>query len=526
MKKSLLIPIICSCLIAFPAFAQSTDPGEISNETAVENTNSLFQKALNATPPQRFDFANKVFNSKEAIQELDEWIENAGNDNPQSLIVKDLLTAMPPQFAGPRIVKLAKKSSDPAAQKNWSRWLSKYPDAYSAVIHEWLVLSKTQPSHFLDLLSQYAEIQPQAAMNVWVELIKNNKILSLHQVGEFGYHQSLCADQLIHSLTTTTDDTQKLRIQRAFIRCQHPVSATANPDELKNLQNIIADELNRETISVRLVALSLLASNTIPPQFVSLFQDKLINTYDHAKNSTERAMALLALNQIQAPGQKDRLADMLKNGDETMRFQVADILSCADTPILSENDVKLAFQKELWPDTQQKLYETLAKLMSGQERVQFQKQIISDSERPLNMRISAIDDLFASAPDAYKLNDMAGLQKSEAPVELIASAAEHLYAHDPGARPKLREWIAAQQPFERRLLSTFALFVKTDEFNHDDSSLDTMRSICSKATEQHSILQPCLHYMSSHAQSDADKELLETLQKRRNQIDAMTGFEL
>ena len=295
---------------------------------------------------------------------------------------------------------------------------------------------------------------------------------------------------------------------------------------MQNLKNILTDELNRDTISIRMVALSLLASDTLPQHFVSGFQEKLLSIYNHAKNSTERSMALLALNQCHAPDQNKRLADALKNGDETLRFQAADILSRANTPILNIDELKQAFQKELWPDTQQKLYDALAKFLSGPERTQLQKSIIADPERPLNMRISAINDMDGTNSDAFKLKDMADLQNAEEPVELIAAAAEYLYKNDPSARPKLRQWIAAQQPFERRILSTFALFIRTDERNQDASFLDTMRTICDKATEQQNILMPCIHYLTSHAQTESDKELIEKLQNRRDQIDAITGFEL
>jgi hypothetical protein len=120
---------------------------------------------------------------------------------------------------------------------------------------------------------------------------------------------------------------------------------------------------------------------------------------------------------------------------------------------------------------------------------------------------------------------MAKLTTDGASVNLIASTAEHIYATQLSARPTLRNWIIAQLPFERRILATFIAFLRVDMHADDASALDSVRIICEKAPEQDNLLQPCIFYLSEHAQSEADKTLLQTLQKRRQQFDAMMNFD-
>ena len=253
----------------------------------------------------------------------------------------------------------------------------------------------------------------------------------------------------------------------------------------------------------------------------------LRKTYKDAQNTTEKGIALLALDRIPDDQQNQRLIDALNHKDDTLRFYAASILAQHQSIVVPPETLQTAFNRELWPDTQQKLYEAMVNLTPDKTSlVAFQKNILKDEKRPINMRLSALDDIFSNSPNAVTLQDMADLQNAEAPVEIIASTAEHLYHSSPSARPTLRQWITAQQPFERRILSTFALFVRTDEHNQDDSAVDAMRTICSKSTEQQNILLPCINYFSTHAQTGDDQKLLETMQTRRHQIDAMTGFDL
>jgi hypothetical protein len=145
-----------------------------------------------------------------------------------------------------------------------------------------------------------------------------------------------------------------------------------------------------------------------------------------------------------------------------------------------------------------------------------------DNTRAEPIRLAALADLSAK-PGNVKLDDMAALQKQEAPLDLIASTAEHIYKTTPDARPTLRTWLNAQQPFERRILATFARFMQIDQTERDTGAIESMRKVCAESHEN--ILQVCINYFESNAQNDADKALLEDLRRRKAQIDAMMNLE-
>ena len=244
------------------------------------------------------------------------------------------------------------------------------------------------------------------------------------------------------------------------------------------------------------------------------------------RNTTEKAHALRVLHALCDENQGSRLLNALTKGDETLRLEAASIIADYPQDAPELDTLMTAFNKEIWPETQFKLYQAIvARSTSGTEIRALQKEIFLDSNRSESMRLAVMNDLAKADANAITLDDMALLIQNEAPIELIASVSEHLYATQPQSRPKLRTWIQAQQPFNRRLFSTFARFVNIDSNEKDPSALDLMRNVCATAVEQENLLLPCLNYMTDNAQTDDDRELLQKLQQRKNQVDAMMNLE-
>lgn len=473
-----------------------------------------FETALTATPPERSKAAKNLAEMPMIGEAIDAWIAQTTVDHPQNLIAKDLLTAMPIKLAGPRLTELAKKSSDPAIQRNWENWLQKYPDAYASVLVAWLRLSNTNPPQFTSLLNKYAALRPDDALNIWAQLIASYPISELEHIAKFGLHSENCVPALAKSLQTLTEDTAVLRTFRALTKCE----TTRIPEDHADLASKVRARLDAESISQRIAAIDLAGHLRLTDQNIP---DALAAIYKDAKNTTERASALRALDAI-APDDS-RVADALENGDETLRFTASELIFARKDDAIPTDSIERAFAKELWPDTQLYLYKTLARRMpDSDDKIAFQKRILMDNTRAEAIRLAALADLSAK-PGNVKLDDMAALQKQEAPLDLIASTAEHIYKTTPDARPTLRTWLNAQQPFERRILATFARFMQIDQTERDTGAIESMRKVCAESHEN--ILQVCINYFESNAQNDADKALLEDLRRRKAQIDAMMNLE-
>ena len=445
---------------------------------------------------------------------LDTWISNTTVDHPQNLIIKDLLASMPLKLAGPRMTELAKKSSDPAIQHTWENWLQKYPDAYASVLVSWMRQNTTTPPQFASLLGKYAALRPDDALNIWAQLIASYPIRELEHIAQFGLRNENCVPALLKALATLHDDPPILRTFRALSKCEN----VSLPADISDLTSKLRARIDSETLSHRIAAIELSGHLNLQDNDISSALDA---TYKNARNSTERAAALRALDVISPSA--DRLSDALTNGDETLRFAASERLRAHENAVLPTATLEQAFNKELWPDTQLNLYRELVRRMPDSAgKTEFEKRILMDESRSEAIRLAALGDL-SSTPGNVTLSDMAGLQKQEAPLDLIASAAEHIYKTSPDARPTLRTWLNAQQPFERRILATFARFMQIDQVERDTGAIDSMRKVCAESHEN--ILQTCINYFESNAQNDEDRALLEELMRKKAQIDAMTNLE-
>ncbi|MBR4984662.1 MAG: hypothetical protein IKY83_02850 [Proteobacteria bacterium] len=492
---------------ADPAPAQAVSPQREAAQTALE-------AALKATPPERSKAAKTLAEMPEIAATLDQWIAQTPIDDPQNLILKELLLAMPLKLAGPRLTELAKKSSDPNVQRSWENWLQKYPDAYASVLVSWLRLSNTNPPQFTSILNKYAALRPDDALHIWAQLIASYPIRELEHVAAFGLRSPSCTAALAQNLATLSEDTPILRTLRAIAKCESPT----RPDDTADLTAKVRTKLDADAVSSRIAAITAAGHLQLADKDIT---DKIASIYADAKNTTERSAALRALEA--ASPSEARLADALQNGDETLRFTASELLLDRADAAFPTESVESAFARELWPDTQLNLYRVLARRMpDGAEKTDFQRTILLDASRAEPLRLAALNDL-SNAPDAVSLDDMAALQRQEAPLDLIASTAERIYKSTPEARPTLRTWLNAQQPFERRILATFARFMQIDQVERDTGAIESMRKVCSESHEN--ILQTCINYFESNAQNDSDRELLKDLQRKKAQIDAMMNIE-
>lgn len=513
---------------------------------------SVLAEAFNATPPKRTSFASMLAESPAELALIDKWIQNIDIDHPQIPVLKQILLAMPLPVAGPRLVELAKKSRSSALQNDWKLWLQSYPDAYISVLRAWLKLVPHDSSQFLRLLDEYAKYNSENALDVWAQLISNFSARDLGKLAAFGLDNPHCQPSIVRRILSvwtqikqdnpdaSPDNPAILRLIRAYALCQSSnnladtsqtcsqrrdffshsnyFDSSINSDQINALSNLI-DMLLSASLSRRIAAIDFCKG-------WPLKQKQILALYESSKNTTEKAHALRILHDFCDENQHDRILDALNHGDETLRLEAASII--ADYPQDSPNLKILtnAFDKEIWPETQLKLYHAVvSQSQSGNDVRSFQKQLFLDHTRSESIRLAAFHDLAQSDVNAVDLDDMSELIKSDSPIELIAVVSEFLYANQPQTRPTLRTWIQAQQPFNRRFFSTFARFVNIDSSDQDPSALELMRNVCTNADEQENLLLPCLNYMTDNAQSEQDRELLHKLQQRKNQVDAMVNLE-
>ena len=458
--------------------------------------------------------------------------------------------AMPVAVSGPRLVELAKKTNTPNIQESWTRWLKKYPDAHENVLRAWMKLVPHNTYHFLELLREYAKLNEASATDVWSQLVRNFPRKELGDVASFGLGNPRCSESLAGKLVETwtaiqsenaqspsPDDPRILRIMNAMTQCSalhaddqaacaQRREATASADAWNGLSpettatiSQITDILLEANISRRIAAIDFCFGWAAK-------QPQIAKIYKSSKNSTEKAHALRTLHSLCDAEQPQRLMDALKNGDENLRLEAASLIAASPQDDFPLAELQTAFTAETWPEIQIPLYQAIIQSTKADaERIAFQKSIFLDNKRSQSLRMTSFKDLAAVSDTAITLADMETLLKSDSPLEIIASCAEYIYARQPGSRPKLRTWIEAQQPFERRLLATFAQFMRIDAAAKDSAAIETMRTVCAKAHEQENILQPCIIYFESNAQTDADRTLLENMQQRKNQFDAMMNIE-
>ena len=514
--------VFLSLLLCHAAFAQDSQTSSVPAE-APEPAAISFEQALQCTPPMRAQCGQQLAQNPEALADLDTWIQNAPDDDSQLLKINDLLKAMPPSFAGPRITALAKKSTQPEIQAQFAQWLKKYPDAYASVLTDWLKSASQNHSHFITLLDEYYIINNREAMAMWTRLVANNPTSELGQIASFGDDKPDCGDAVVHQIDGDADETKLLRLLYRFGHCKSSISAD-NPD-VQLFSTATSALLANSTISRRIVAIRAIGALDPQSPITSQYAEQITTIYQNAKNSTERAFALQTLDKLAVSGQNLRLADALQNGDETLRLQAATLIATNHAQNFDLNVTGAAFDKEIWPDTQEMLYRAITSSDSMQSPNQFRKDILLDANKPQSLRIIALTDLNKDNPGTVTIDDMAALQQQDVSDDLIAAVAESVYVSHPSDRPVLRQWLEAQQPFERRYITTFVRFIKADGQNPDDSSSNFVRSICSNAVEQSAILLPCIRYLSDHADTDEDQALLQSLKSRVIQNDTITGFE-
>ena len=496
--------------------ADSAAPNPIETQQTI-----TLADALNATPPERKKMAQLLLNSPDALAEIDPWIQNTEVDNPQNLILKDILMALPIAFAGPRLTELAKKSNDPNIQQNWVKWLEKYPDAYALVLVAWLKLNQDNMMRFTSLLNDYYQLRPEQAVYLWAQSIALKPLKELESLQAFGLDKMQCGFWLTEQILQSQEETAQLRLLRALAHCTNADSISY--DQKEPLDNILLQYLNHTAPSRRIAALD--AIGTVKPQNPDIL-NRTATLYKEAKNTTERAVALRSLAKIDPASQNANVKDALINGDETLRIGAAALLANQDGIDIPYNDIKTAFAKEIWPETQMLLYQAMAKHTQNQDELnQLRKSILLDETRAIPMRTNVLNDIVKNTPNLLTLADMEKLIQQNAPLDLIAQTSESIYSTTPSARPKLRSWLEAQQPFERRIQATFARFMHIDAKEKDASAIDFMRTICNSEEPQESTLQPCLIYFEANGQTEADKELVEKLQRRQNQFDAMMNLD-
>lgn len=501
------------------------EPG-ISNSgvlNVTEETKNALEQALSVTPPQRRAAGKALAQNPDNFKLIDAWIEATSIDHPDNLKLKDLLLAMPISLSGPRLAELAKKSADPAVQASWERWLSQYPEVHASVLVAWLKNARSNPDQFVSLLTRYSALNSADALHIWVQLRANHPVSELQKAADFGYKFEGCADSIAKSLISDEFEGEiaMLRLLTALVSCSDAQETSRSLAEA--LVPKISLLLSHKLPSRRIVGLDVAGAIQLKQPEI---EDIAIHIFSDAQNTTERAHALRALQHLGSRDQAQRLAEALTKGDETLRLEAANLLAASSGHGVDIAMIQTAFKQEKWPDTQFALYSALAQSMpDGIEKSQFQKQILFDASRSEALRELALQHLTAANKHAVSLDDMAKLTTDGASVNLIASTAEHIYATEESARPTLRNWLIAQLPFERRILATFITFLRVDIHANDASALDSVRTICEKAPEQDNLLQPCIFYLSEHAQSEADKNLLQTLQKRRQQFDAMMNFD-
>lgn len=489
-----------------------------ATQTAVQAIPQTLDEALNATPPMRAKIGKVFAQDEKMLAEIDQWIQNTAVDEPKNLIMRDLLLAMPKPVSGPYLVALAKKAKDPSVQASWKRHLEAYPGPYANVLAAWVLNASGNPDRFQALLKEYAELQPEAALKLWAQLIENNTVTTLDRVADYGLGMSGAVSALLSRLKSDQlDENQRLRLYRAITKSvqKQVVDVSALDAEGMAIARQDAETLiAHSAVSRRIVGLDVVASLRLAE-----LAESAEKRWHDAKNSTERAHALTAMVKLTGAERAQDVADALKKGDEIIRLTAAELMQ-ADVElakVVDQETLMTAFNAEIWPQTQLALYGTLKGVSTD---ANFVKSVMMNGQMTAQTRMAAVDDLSGESAASLTLNDMATLQREAAPLDLIAATAEALYTYHPDSRDKLRTWIAVQRPFERRLLTTFARFIAID--NRESSQmLDYVRDVCSHAVEDENILQPCMNYLEDHAESDQDKELLKQLHGRKKQFDMM-----
>lgn len=483
---------------------------------------SVLEAALKVAPTQRKAVGRELASDPNHLKAIDEWIEQTPLDHPDHLKLKDILMAMPISVSGPRLAALAKKSSDPSVQSSWARWLVKYPEVYSSVLVAWLKHARTNPKHFMQLLSDYAALNSSDALNIWVQLRARHTVAELGDVASFGYSHSECASALIRAISTDAfeGEISRLRLFAALTSCN-------NVGEISESALVLSPQiqalLDHKLPSRRIVGLDVMGALKLSDATLT---QKAVQIFTQAKNTTERAHALRALGSLDPSGQSSRLIEALSRGDDTLRFEAATLLASHEDHGVELSVMQTAFEHEQWTDTQFALYQAIVRVMPDDAaKLAFQRSILFDAKRAQPLRELVIEHISKIGKTSLTLDDMAKLTTDGASVNLIASCADYIYAMQPEARPTLRKWLIAQQPFERRLLSSFITFLRIESTANDASASEMVRTICQKAVEQDNILQPCLFYLSDHALTEADQALLKTLQHRRDQVQAMINYD-
>lgn len=549
MKSPLIALLVASLFLASPTFAQTpADDASTAhmptNDAWILPEDSILNQAMTAPPPRRSSFARRLAASPDELQRIDQWIENTAIDAPQNLILRDILLAMPVTIAGPKLVALARKTSDEALQERWMTWLQKYPDAFESVLQSWIQAAPVGSAQFLNLLTQLQSLDAESAEYVWAQVVRGNAVKKLGALATFGHAHASCRTQIAALLETTwntmrqrsadasPDVPEILRLMHAFSRCPREVdtrqlpcaarrdgtqtalaNANATPTSLE-----IAQKLLKSTLSRRIVALDF--AGKLPALMMEI--DEI---YETAKNTTEKAHALRALHDTCTGDALSRTLNALRDGDETLRFEAASLI--ADYPLddFPKDQLQSAFERETWPDTQIQLYRALISRSTPDESADFRRAILLDNSRALPLRQVALDDILEKDASTLDLSHFSKLLAQGDPLDLIAPVAERLYETHPTARPTLRDWIVAQQPLDRRLAMTLARFILVDTHQNDTTGIDLMRNICDNTEEQAHILRPCLFFFESNAQTPDDQARRERLQRQTQQRETMLNFD-
>ena len=510
---SLILAPWLAFLSASPAVAQDAAAPAVA--ASVPDSPTLHE-TLAAPPNMRSRYARNYLRRADAMERIDEWIAHTETDAPQNLVMRDVLLVAPPASAGPRLTELARKAADPAIQQSWEGWLSRYPDAHASVLQTWI--ENASLSRAPQLLADYARLRPDSAMLVWAQYVERHTPSELGDLAGFGQRRPGCVATIAARLQSTDDATARLRLMRAASLCLD--AADADAATRAKLLPVVTAHLADSAPSRRILAMLLAGAAQIHDADVVA---TIRRAFDDARNTTERAIALRALEMLGESGQSGRILDALQNGDEALRFEAASLLAIRPHEGIGDAEIRTAFDRELWPDTQTRLYAALCQGLV--DPTPFRLEILLDEKRAVALRIAALHDIAAHSPASLTIDHLAALlAQPDAPEEILAASAETVYQHHPDARPRLRTWILAQQPFDRRLTLTFARFVHTDSREGDASAIESMRAVCAQPELQETLLLPCIAYLEANAPDD--RELLDALRARRDRFDAMTQFEL
>jgi len=508
------------------------DPGIGTSDSTIDIAERaralMLLEAFNAPPPQRAGLAREFIQVPGAWEAIDRWIELTDVDHPQNLIMRDLLEAMPVQQAGPRLVALAMKSADPTIQETWKRRLSPYPQAYAQVLTAWLKNAPSQPEIVLPILQELGTVRPDLAVERWAALIENYPLQSLERLGKFGVVFDEAPAILARRLSQSDlDEISQLRLSRMLIHAiadgnQAPLDA----QHLSAITAIAKAFLEAPAVSRRIVGIDLAAALGL-----QALAPAIETRYREAKNTTERARALIASLSLQPGKHFDSLTQALMNGDEALRLAAATYLANAshDRHSIPADTLKNAMLREIWPEIQVLLYAAIVQDITSQTaRSTFQRATFFDPHTAALTRQRILNDLASdTAGNAFRQEDLIELlEKTDDPqasdLDTIASIAEYLYTHDPAARENLQKWLVLQRPFHWRFLRTFTHFIHVDRENGNaPQAMSYVRPICNHAAADENTLLPCTYFFEEFAESDDDKALLRAMKAREKNIDTM-----